>query len=74
MIKVYELPITRINEIDTPHGIKFIHHATVVYGYGKAIVVQDTTPEEDSELVKVALKVRQPSKLEMTQFQEDRQV
>uniref|UniRef100_A0A6H1ZSM1 Uncharacterized protein n=1 Tax=viral metagenome TaxID=1070528 RepID=A0A6H1ZSM1_9ZZZZ len=61
MIKVYILLVQRIDNTDAVVGIEHIHHAFLTYGAGKATLVQDTTPEEDTALSALAIEVRDPT-------------
>lgn len=69
MIKVYILPVQRLDNTDTAVGIEHIHHALLTCDAGKATLVQDTTPEEDIALSALALEVRDPTPEEMASLE-----
>ena len=75
MIKVYILPIERSNNVDAVKGIKHIHHALLQYGYGnnQAMLIQDTTQEEDIALSEFAFEVREPTAQEIKSIQRQKE-
>ena len=68
MITVYILPVERIDNTDQVLGIDYIHHALLTYDAGEAVLVQDTTPEEDAALAALAVEVRDPTRAELIAF------
>lgn len=69
MKKVYILPVERIDNTDTVAGIEYIHNALLTYGAGQAILIQDTTTEEDEALSILATEVREPTSEELIAFE-----
>lgn len=69
MIKIYILPVERIDNTDTVKGIEYIHDSLLTYGAGKATLIQDTTPEEDTALSALAIEVREPTIEELAAFE-----
>lgn len=66
MIKVYVLPVTRIDNTDTVAGMEYIHRGVLIYDAGKATLIQDTpTSKEHKALVALALEVRDPTPEEL---------
>ncbi|MAH51843.1 hypothetical protein CMI37_38860 [Candidatus Pacearchaeota archaeon] len=68
MIKTYILPVKRENNTDIIKGIEHIHNAFVTYDKNKAILIQNTTPKEDTNLTALALKVRETTNKEKQLF------
>ena len=71
MLKVYYLPVERIDNTDRVKGSEHIHHA-ILECTDKADVrklIMDTTPEGDSALTALAIEVREPIEQERTNFE-----
>ncbi|MBA7699634.1 hypothetical protein ES703_108333 [subsurface metagenome] len=64
MLKVYILPVDRIENTDRPRGSEYIHDFVLIYDAGKATLIQDTTPDENMALSALAIEVRSPRKEE----------
>lgn len=63
MIKVYFLPVERIEGSDVVKGIEHIHRALLECTEKPDVrkLIMDTSPNEDSALAAVALEVREPT-------------
>jgi len=71
MIRVYYLPVERIDNTDKVKGSEYIHNALLNCTKWPDIreLIQDTTPEEDIALTALAIEVREPTPEELAQFE-----
>ena len=69
MIKVYILPVERLDNTDTVVGIEYIHDALLTYNVEQATLIQDTFPNEDAALSLLAIEVRDPTSEEIARFE-----
>jgi hypothetical protein len=71
MLKVYILPIERIENVEKVKGIEYIHDA-ILESTGKPNVrklIMDTTSAEDRALSALAIEVRSPTSQEMANME-----
>jgi len=70
MIKIYLLPVERIDNTDKIKGEEYIHHAIVECTEDPNIrkLIMDTTPDEDTALSALAIEVRDPTPDEIASF------
>ena len=70
MIKTYLLPVERIDNTDTVKGAEYIHNA-ILEGTDKPDMrrlIMDTTPDEDSALSTLAVKVEEPTQRDIDNY------
>lgn len=68
MLRVYILPVERINNTDTVRGIDYIHDAILTYDKYMAVLIQNTNPQEDTALSILAAMTRIPTAKEIASF------
>lgn len=70
MIKVYYLPVERIDNTDIVKGSEYIHNALVRCTEKPNVreLIMDTTSDEDNALSVLALDVRAPNEKEVEAF------
>jgi len=70
MIKVYFLPVERIDNTDKVKGSEYIHDAILDCTEKPDVrkLTMDVTPEEDAVLSEVAIEIRNPTPEEITTY------
>jgi len=71
MIKIYYLPIDRVDNTDTVRGVEYIHNAILQCTEKSDVrkLIRDTTPAEDLALSALAIKVGTPTKTDIANYQ-----
>jgi len=71
MIKVYYLPVERIENVDQVKGIEYIHNAILECTEEPMVrkLIMDTTPDENTALSALAIEVRDPTLEETSAFE-----
>jgi len=70
MIKVYMLPVERVDNIDKIKGEEYIHNAILECTEEPMVrkLIMDTTPDEDTALSALAIEARDPTQVEIDAY------